>query len=209
MGGFSAGQSKESSKNQTSIDADQKKFLMDLWRGSQGFQRGGESNLDMAQSGNFINQLQSNPYGASFQNFMQPNNQMAQQQIGLLGQNLADQFNNQIMPGINSNAQMTGQFGGGRQGVAQGLAAQGISRAFAEGSSNIQNNAYNQALQATNMGANWNTQNAMAGLSGLGQQQQMQWSPYLNMAQVLGGPAMTGTGKSSGSSWNFEANVGA
>ena len=90
--------------------------------------------------------------------FAQQNNPFLQQQIGQLGQNIGQQYREQILPGIGSGAQMAGQRGSSRQGVAEGIAARGAMQAFSEGATGLQNNAYNQQL------------NAAQALSGIGMQ---------------------------------------
>jgi hypothetical protein len=82
------------------------------------------------------------------QNFSNTLNPFTQQQIGQLGQNLGDVFRNEILPGIGSGFQGAGQRGSSRQGVAEGLAAQGVLNQFQQGSTQLLNNAYGQAQQA-------------------------------------------------------------
>ena len=194
----------QTSSNYTRNDPAQAQYLQSLWAGATGAQASGAGGYDANGANSFISQLQNPAYAQSFQNFMQPNNQMAQQQIGILGKNLSDQFNNQINPAIGSSAQMSGQFGGGRQGVAQGMAIQGMQNAFGQGSAQIQNNAYNQALNATQMGSQYNNANAIAGLQGMGMRSNLAFSPYLNLAQILGAPVMTTTGEGRTTGSNFQ-----
>lgn len=56
-----------------------------------------------------------------------------QEQIGQLEQDVGRFFNEQLLPGITSEAIAVGQLGGGRQGVAQGLAAESAANAFSRG----------------------------------------------------------------------------
>ena len=60
---------------------------------------------------------------------------------------MTDAFNEQVMPGINQGATAAGQYGGSRQGVAQGLAAKGLSQSMGDMSANMYNSAYNNAQQ--------------------------------------------------------------
>ena len=80
--------------------------------------------------------------------FAQQNNPYLQAQIGQLGQNIGQQFREQILPGIGSQATLAGQRGSSRQGVAEGIASRGAMQAFAQGATGLQNNAYNQQLAA-------------------------------------------------------------
>lgn len=57
-------------------------------------------------------------------------------------------YNEQILPGITSEAVQTGGVGGSRQGVAQGLAAGRTSEAVANSTSDILNQAYLSGLSA-------------------------------------------------------------
>lgn len=72
---------------------------------------------------------------------------------------MSDNFNEQVMPGINQGAVAAGQYGGSRQGIAQGLAAKGLALAQGDTAANLYNNAFNTAQ--SNM---YGTANNMAGL---------------------------------------------
>ena len=72
---------------------------------------------------------------------------------------LGENFNEQVMPGIGQGAEMAGQYGGTRQGIAQGLAAKGLGYSMGDTAANMYNNAYNMAQ--SNM---YGTANNMAGL---------------------------------------------
>lgn len=72
---------------------------------------------------------------------------------------MGENFNEQVMPGINQGAVAAGQYGGSRQGIAQGLAAKGLAYSMGDTASNMYNQAYQQAQQ--NM---YGTANNMAGL---------------------------------------------
>lgn len=60
-------------------------------------------------------------------------NDILQQQIEGLGSDLGKFFNEQLLPGITSEGVMSGNLGGGRQGVAQGAAAGEVARQFSQG----------------------------------------------------------------------------
>jgi hypothetical protein len=206
-GGKSKKTSRQSSQDSSFIDPTQLGFLQNLWQGAQGAQRGGGFNVNQNQLQGFQNQLANNPFQQQLQQFSDPNNSMVQGNIDRLGQNLGEQFNNQILPGIQSNAIQGGQLGGGRQGVAQGLAAQGMQNAFAQGASNIQNNAFNQAQQASQFGSQFNQNQALAGIGALGQQQQFALSPFQGLAGIFGSPTVIGQGSSRGKSTDRSANA--
>jgi len=61
------------------------------------------------------------------------NDPLVQRQIEQLGQLVGDQFNRNIMPGINQGATAAGQYGSSRQGVAQGIAAGDAANAISRG----------------------------------------------------------------------------
>lgn len=61
---------------------------------------------------------------------------------------LTQQFQETVMPGIKSGAQDAGQFGGSRQGIAEGIASRGYLDAVASTAANMGNAAYAQGLQA-------------------------------------------------------------
>lgn len=207
-GGSSKSESDSQQQSQQQIDPTQLAFLRNLWSHASQFAGSGQGNVNGTQANDFLDTMQNNPYAQGVQQFSQPNNQMVQGQVDLLGQNLQRQFSNQLMPAIGSNAQAAGQYGGGRQGVAQGLAAQGIQQAFAQGASGIQNNAYNQAAGMTQFGAQNALQGAGMGMQGLGQLQQMQFAPYMTLAQILGGPTVLGSSSGNSNSNSSSMNFG-
>lgn len=71
---------------------------------------------------------------------------------------MTQNFNEQVMPGINSQAAVAGQYGSSRQGIAQGLAMKGLSQSVGDMSADMYNNAYNTAQQ--NM---YGTANSLSG----------------------------------------------
>lgn len=58
----------------------------------------------------------------------------------------------QILPSVRSEALNTGQFGGSRQGIAEGMAAQGLQTALGDTAANIINPAYQSGLSAMTQG---------------------------------------------------------
>lgn len=65
---------------------------------------------------------------------------------------VAQQFNEQVMPGIRRNAIAAGQAGGSRQGIAEGIAGRGFADAIGDIATNMGNQAYGQGLQAMQAG---------------------------------------------------------
>lgn len=61
---------------------------------------------------------------------------------------LQENFQNVILPGIRGEAITAGGFGGSRQGIAEGLAAQGLTRQIGDVTSTIQASAFQKSLDA-------------------------------------------------------------
>ena len=133
-------------------------------------------------------------------------NPVLEDQIGLLGEDLGKFFNDELLPGITSEAVGGGQLGGGRQGVAQGRAVDAVGEQFTRGAT---------ALRAGDIAARDATAGALAGnhLAGIGTYLQgipglagvadmgfaAGMQPYERLAAILGGPtALTSSFSSSG-----------
>ncbi len=94
-------------------------------------------------------------------------NPYAQQQVQNLGADIGRMFNQQIMPGINSQFAGANQRGSSRHGIAQGMAAQSAMEQFQRGATDTYANSYNQGLSAANAMAGYANQSANA-LAGMG-----------------------------------------
>lgn len=103
-------------------------------------------------------------------------NPALQQQIGQLGTDITRQFQQGLLPGIQSEAVGAGQLGGGRQGVAQGIGIQGALDAFQRGATDLRGQDIGRQLQAAQ---------ALGGLTG-------------GAAQSLGGLQQQGFGQQIG-----------
>lgn len=85
------------------------------------------------------------------------NNPALQQSINSAIQPLLDNFTNKVLPSIRSGAVAAGGFGGSRQGIAEGLASQGLSQEVGRVSSGMANQNYQSGLSAMSsalLGAN-------------------------------------------------------
>lgn len=82
------------------------------------------------------------------------NNQYIGGVADVIQNRLGRQFQEQLMPRIGSNAVAAGQYGGSRQGVAEGLAARGVFEATGDALAQLYGDAYGQGLtqQARGMG---------------------------------------------------------
>ena len=123
----------------------------------------------------FYQELQNQQQGAmaGLQQFAQQNNPYLNSQIQNFGQDISRNLRENILPGLGSNAQMAGQRGGSRQGIAEGLAAQGAQRQFATGAANMRSQAYGQQQAAAQSlaGLTNQTMGQFAGLQQAGQAQ--------------------------------------
>ncbi|MBF0171537.1 MAG: hypothetical protein HQK87_10710 [Nitrospinae bacterium] len=63
-------------------------------------------------------------------------------------QPIMQQYQENILPGIRSGAMQSGQYGGSRQGVAEGIAAGRTSQAIGDTTSRIYADAYNQGMES-------------------------------------------------------------
>lgn len=75
----------------------------------------------------------------------QPDNPYLQQQANALTANLTRNLNENVMPGIRSEALASGQYGGSRQGIAEGLAASRLNQDIAPAVTNLFGGAYENA----------------------------------------------------------------
>ena len=107
-------------------------------------------------------------------------------QSGALQEGLGNLFRNEINPAIRSDAIAAGGFGGGRQGVAEGVAAGRLGEAYAQGLGDITARANQQALGANTALPGYVS--AMLGNQGL--QSGFGLSQYGQLADILGGPTV-------------------
>lgn len=134
-------------------------------------------------------------------------------QITGLGEDLGQFFNQQILPGISSESIAGGGLGGARQGVAQGMAADSISRDFTRGVTDLRSAdvaARDQA--AATLGAN-RIAGAEAGLGQLGSLAGIadfgfgaDLAPFDRLAAILGGTTVLGESSSFSSAEDFARN---
>lgn len=109
-----------------------------------------------------------------------PDTQYLDQQASALTNNLTRNTNENVMPGLRSSAAISGQYGGSRQGIAEGLAASRLNQDLALPISQMYGNALENAqnrMQGTATYLNDNAYNTAFGNANLGLQnnsQQMQ-----------------------------------
>ncbi len=128
------------------------------------------------------------------------NNDVLEQQIALLGEDLGRFFSDEINPQITSQAVGGGQLGGGRQGVAQGRAAEVLGEQFTRGATALRAGDIAARDSAAGLLSQNNIQGASVGLGGLGGLAGLadmgfgaNLAPYERLAAILGGPTTLGS----------------
>ena len=216
VGGFLGG-STSSSGDAASVYGAQDSFLQDLYARSQ------LASYDN-QGQNFANQINqgaqtgyNNQMGGGFQNQnlaqgLQNFGGMQNDALGGaiqagLGQ-ISNNFNRNIMPGINAGSAMTNTSGGSRQGIAQGLAAGEANRQASDFVSQMQSNNWQNQMQ-NQLGA-YSQMGGLQAQQNLSQQGAMSMAPQLSnlgfgaqygdlsaLSSLIGSPTVLGGGSSS------------
>ena len=185
LGGFFGGDD-QSTTNPAQVWGTQSPFLSNLYNRAQMASYGN-------QGQNFANQIGQGAQ-AGFNNQMQGGFQNQQLQQGLQGfggqQNqalggainaglgqISNNFNENIMPGINAGAAGTNTSGGSRQGIAQGLAAGKANQQATDFVSQMQSNNWGQQMQ--------NQLGAYGQMGGLQGQQNLSQMNAMGMAPEL------------------------
>lgn len=147
--------------------------------------------------GQFLQQLQGGTGTDYLANRLTSPSSVVNEQIGLLGEDIGAFLRNEINPTLVSNAIKAGGLGGGRQGVAQGIASQAALQQFQRGAAGIR--AQDQAQRDAIAGqlAGLQQQGAATGLGALGGLYDLatagvgaELAPYQMLAQILGGPTV-------------------
>lgn len=117
------------------------------------------------------------------------------EQIGALSEDVGRFFNEQLLPGITSEAVAGGGLGGGRQGVAQGLAGESALREFSRGVTALRSADISARDAAAATLGQQAIQGAQVGLGGLGTLSGIanigfgaELAPYERLAALVGGP---------------------
>ena len=76
------------------------------------------------------------------------NNPYLAQSVNAAIQPMIDQYNQTVLPGIRSGAVQTGQYGGSRQGIAEGIASGQLTRNIGNTSAGMYSNAYQQGMDS-------------------------------------------------------------
>ena len=117
-----------------------------------------------------------------------------QEQIDALGSDLGRFFKNELNPAITSEAVGSGTLGGGRQGVAQGIATETVGREFSRGATSLRAadiEARDRAagvLSSQRIGAAGTGLGALTSLGGIAELGfGAELSPFDMLSQILGG----------------------
>lgn len=172
------------------IDQTQGGFLNNLWQNASNYAN--PDNTD-ARAQEILGELMpglQNTF-SNLQGMTDPSAVIGQQ-ADALKQGLGSLFRNEINPTIEGNAIASGGFGGGRQGVAQGVAAGQLGDTFTSGLADITSAANANALNASNalgtLGNNiFNMGTATPGMDILSQ-----------LSGILGGPTVLQNSQSTG-----------
>jgi len=166
-GGFSGGQS------QSFVDQQQQPFLQDLRSQGQAF-------TAQQQAPGSATQQNIGAANQAFQNFLTPQqNPFLQGQIQQGQQQIAENFTENLLPQIGGAAAAVGQRGGGRQGVAEGVALRDASR---------QSSDFAQNLLSADFQGQQNR--ALGALGQANQVNQLAFQPLQNLQQIIGGPTV-------------------
>jgi hypothetical protein len=168
----------------------------------------GAANTLFSSGMGFMDQIGGDKGTAYLQDRLGGDNAVLQEQIDLMGKDLGSFFNEELMPGITSQAVGGGQLGGGRQGVAQGAAMRQVGDQFTRGSvalragdiaardnaaSTLSGNAIGGAMTA------FQGMPGMMGVANAGFGAGM--APYERLASILGGPTTLGSSFSTSADW--------
>jgi hypothetical protein len=121
------------------------------------------------------------------------NGEVLNAQIDALGSDLGRFLNEQVMPGIAGDAVAAGQLGGGRQGVAEGMAVNDTMRTFATQAANLRaadvanRDAAALGLYGLKTQRGQGQLSALQGLADIGTTD-ASLDPYQQLSMILGGP---------------------
>lgn len=156
-------------------------------------------------------QFLANLGGGPEQDYMQARlsgpDEALQAQIATMREQMGQLFNEQINPAITSDAVRSGTLGGGRQGVAQGVASSGLMREFGAGVSGLmaQSQAARDSLAVEGRRAGAAESQiglgSLSSLLGLAESREgASFLPESLLARILGSPTVLGESQSTASS---------
>lgn len=158
-----------------------------------------------------------NPFVGGLQQLGSQNNPFLQQQIAGVGGDIS-RFLQQNLQGIGQGFASANQFGGGRQGLAEGTAIGEAINEFGQQSANLRGGDLTRQAQALQAGGGLQQGAALGGLSQLGDRFNLglgsfgaAFQPLLNQQQLVGAPTVLGqsqgTGQSSSNSFSLQGGI--
>lgn len=222
VSGFLGG---ESSSQGASVWGEQSPFLTDIYqRGqdvsfdptgrlyAQGFMDPSQQAFGQLAGGGFQQDLapmQAMAGGKTpFAGFAGQQNQALEGAIGAGMRQINQNFQENIMPGINMGAVGAGTSGGSRQGIAQGLAARGANQTAADFTAKMQSDAFNQSQQRNLQAAQGQVGAQQGAFGQLGQAGQMQNQAQLGALGAAPAASNLGFGAQYGNLQNYASLVG-
>jgi hypothetical protein len=201
--GTSQQQSSEQRNYGTNVWGPQAGFLQDIYSQAQGMKQdlqgyAGQAGLDQMRGA--LGQSQQALMGLA-------NPQQTDPLMGMYANQIGQQFNEQIAPGIRGDAMLGGNRGGSRQGIGLGLAGARAGQQLQDFGAQLWGQQQQNALSAAQ-----GLQGVAGGYGQLaGQQGMAPWQNLQQYAGLIGGPAfqnLGGYGTSSGASsggggWNM------
>lgn len=156
----------------------------------------------------FMQGISDNAGTNYLQDRLSGDNKVLEDQIGLLGEDLSNFFNEELLPGISSDAISGGQLGGGRQGVAQGRAIREVGDQFTRGATALRAGDIAARDSAAGVLSGNAISGAQAGFQGAGTLAgiaDMGFSaglaPFERLAAILGDPTVLGSSSASAADW--------
>lgn len=141
-------------------------------------------------------------------------NPVLEQQINLLREDTGKLFNEQLNPGITSQSVAGGTLGGGRQGVAQGLAIDSAANQFARGASALRSDDIARRDSAAASVASNSIQAANTGLGALptlldiaNKGVNSELGIYAGLSSILGGPTVLSQSQSASEQSQFSQST--
>jgi len=221
-----------SSSDAASVWSGQQPYLTDLYQRAQDASYGGTGQQYAQQFqqpalGAFNQQaaggqqydttaLQQMTQPGAYDQYQNQQDQNLQGAIGAGMRQINQNFQENIMPGINTGAALSGTSGGSRQGIAQGIAARGANQTAADFTQKMQSQAFNQNQQRNLQAQQAGAQQQLGAYQGLGQQGAManqaqqaamgqapqlsnlgfgsQYGDLQNLSGLIGGPTVLGGG---------------
>lgn len=179
----------------------------------------------------FLGELGGDSGSAYLENRLSANNPVLEQQISQLQADTGRLFREELNPAITARAVSGGTLGGARQGVAQGLAAEGAARVFTQGATALRagdiasRDAAAQSIATNSLNAASTGLGALPSLLDILQRgNNAELGAYSQLSQIMGGPTTLTTAQSLARSygeqssqssgygrsnaWNFDTAVG-